>query len=267
MPADDAAPPELHRRRIEAAAPSLGPDTVFSHTSAAVIHGLPLLTRSHGLVEVVRTSGAHGGLTRMLRAHQSTIPDDDLDEVDGFRVTSLARTVSDLVRTLHFAEAVMVADAGLARELSREDLLARTAKGRGCRMAARALEFADPRAESPGESLSRVKIQQAGLPAPDLQKTFRDRFGHVFARVDFWWESLGLVGEFDGAVKYEAFVKDGQTAKNVVMAEKRREQALRDAGFEVVRWAWDDLWQHRLEHRLRAAIARRSRTNGAETCP
>ncbi|MFZ0530351.1 MAG: hypothetical protein WAL91_07435 [Propionicimonas sp.] len=257
-PADEADAALGHRRRLVATLPFLGPDTYFSHTSAATLHGLPLLAKRHGETVVVRTGGGHGNINPTLHARRAVLGEGEVAVVDGLPVTSLARTVGDLVRSLPFPEAVMVADAGLARGLQRGDLLARTASGRGCRLAARVLLFADPRAESPGESLSRVRLAQAGLPRPELQKRFFGADGGFLGRGDFWWEEFGLIGEFDGAAKYEALLRPGQTATQAILAEKRREQALQDAGFTLIRWTWADLWTPGLSDRIRRAMTRPS---------
>ena len=242
MAPDKPDPWVLHRRRIEAAAATLQPGSMFSHTSAALIHGLPLLSGRYGVVDVIRTNGGHGEITETMHARSATLDADEIADVDGLPVTSLARTATDLIRQLPFMEAVMVADAALLKGETLENLLARTAQGRGCRMAAAVLAFADGRAESPGESISRVKIHKAGLPIPDLQRNLHDANGEFLARTDFWWEGHRLAGEFDGIVKYEALVPEGKTVADVIRAEKRREQALRDEGIEVIRWTWDDLW-------------------------
>jgi hypothetical protein len=252
--ADDADLAEQHRRRLVAAVPFLGTETYFGHASAAVLHDLPLLAKRHQETVVVRTGGGHGSIRVTLHARRASLTGADLAVVHGLPVTSLLRTVADLVRSLPFGEAVMVADAALARGVDRDDLLVATASGRGCRMAARALLFADPRAESPGESLSRVRIAEAGLPAPELQKVHRGACGEFLARSDFWWERFRLVGEFDGAVKYGALVRPGQTAADVVMAEKRRERSLLDTGVSIIRWTWDDLWHPSFADRLRNAM-------------
>lgn len=252
----DGSPGDQHLRRLRAAGRFLGPETYFAHESAAALHRLPLLASRHARTVVVRTGGGHGVVHPTLHARRATLEVDDRVVVAGLPVTSLARTVADLVRGLPFAEAVMVADAALARGVDRLDLLNRTAKGRGCRMAARVLEFADARAESPGESFSRARISEWGLPRPELQHVIRDRTGRVLARVDFWWEEFGLVGEFDGAVKYEALVGPDERVADVVLAEKRREQQLRDLGFDVVRWTWPELWTPELASRLARAMTR-----------
>lgn len=261
MEADGPEPSVLHRRRVDAASSSLGASTYFCQTSAAVIHGLPLFAGRHGVAEVTRASGAHGSINDTLHARRVVVADDDTCEIDGLRVTTLGKTVADLIRWLPFAEAVMVADAGLHRGLTRGELCDRTTTGRGCRMAARVLEFADGRSESPGESLSRVRISHADLPVPELQTVLRDARGRFLGRVDFFWDESGVVGEFDGAIKYDELVPDGQTSADVIRAEQKREQGLRDAGFEVVRWGWDDLWTSDMTDRLRRVIASRSDTH------
>ncbi|MDQ4137617.1 MAG: hypothetical protein M3116_02065 [Actinomycetota bacterium] len=102
----------------------------------------------------------------------------------------------------------------------------------------RALEFADPLSESPGESLSRVVLHQLGFPPPVLQQRFEDWKG-VIGRADFWWPEHGVIGEFDGAVKYnESRYTGGRLPKEVLMAEKRRENRLRALGPRIARWDW-----------------------------
>ena len=250
----DGTPAELHVRRLRAAAPFLGPDTYFAHSSAAAVHRLPLMGSRHGETVVVRTTGGHGVVHPTLHARKAALRPQERAVVAGLPVTSLLRTVADLVRQFPFPEAVMIADAALARGVERAKLLQLTASGRGCRMAARALEFADPRAESPGESFSRARMSEWGLVRPELQQLIHDRTGRVLARVDFWWEAFGLVGEFDGAVKYGALVGPDQRIEDVVLAEKRREQLLRDLGLTVVRWTWSDLWGAELPARLARAM-------------
>jgi hypothetical protein len=75
--------------------------------------------------------------------------------------------------------------------------------------------------------------------------------------VDFGWPGLRTVGEFDGRVKYVRLLRPGQDPGDVVFEEKRREDDLRDAGLQVVRWGWDDLGDFDLvAARLRRAFRR-----------
>ena len=100
------------------------------------------------------------------------------------------------------------------------------------------IDFADGCSASPGESLSRVAIHAAGLPAPELQMSFYDRRGFI-GTVDFWWPEYRLIGEFDGKGKYlrEEYTH-GRTASQIVMEEKEREDRLRALGNGVTRWGW-----------------------------
>lgn len=246
---------DLHLARMAATAPYLGCDTFLSHCSAAVLHKLPVLPQRLAEVTVVRTAGGHGQIRPTIHARLASLTESEVTEIDGLPATSLSRTVQDLVKGLPFPEAVMVADAALARGLRRDQLLLATASGRGCRMARRALQFADPRSESPGESLSRVRLHQSGVPAPELQRDLRDIIGAFLGRGDFYWPDQRLVGEYDGMVKYGRLVGPGGSAEAVIRSEKRREGALTDAGYRVVRWTWEDLWPaDRLGRRLHTVL-------------
>src|SRR5690606_38175822 len=102
--------------------------------------------------------------------------------------------------------------------------------------ARRLVALADGRAESPAESVSRMQMMRSGVPTPTPQFTVRDADGNWVARCDFGWEDFKLVGEVDGMGKYGALLRPGQTAEMAVRDEKRREEAIRDAGYGMVRW-------------------------------
>jgi hypothetical protein len=179
--------------------------------------------------------------------------------IDGVRVTSAARAVVDIARTAEFESAVAVADAALrlrARRVEpptssrlRErgvtgpdlDAAVRRATGwPGVPDARRVVAFADARSESVGESRSRVAIALAGLPPPQLQ--WPVPLDGSTAYTDFAWPEQRTVGEFDGRVKYGRLLRSGQSPGDVVYAEKLREDAIRAADWEVVRWRWADLF-------------------------
>ncbi len=66
-----------------------------------------------------------------------------------------------------------------------------------------------------------------------------------------------MLGEFDGRVKYGRLLRPRQDPGDVVFAEKRREDEMRDAGWGVVRWVWADLADpDRLGARVRRALQR-----------
>ena len=106
---------------------------------------------------------------------------------------------------------------------------------------------ADPDAESPGESLCRARFLLLHAPMPTLQAPVFINGRHY--RVDFLWEELGIVGEFDGALKYGGTAQDSSEA---VYQEKLREDDLRTHFKTVIRIIWNDaLRVDALERELR----------------
>lgn len=223
---------------------------VVSHRSAAALLGLPVIGHLDDRVHVVRGPAGGGRSEGDVVRHTVAGRLEDVD-LDGVLVTSAARTVTDLARSEGLLAGVVAGDAALRAGLTTLDALRtevlQAGSGRGVRAARRAVDLVDPRSESPGESLSRVRLAEAGLPAPDLQHELYDAAG-LIGRVDFWWQDAGVVGEFDGRVKY------GTGDPDVLWDEKLREDRLRAAGHRVVRWTWADAWAGTpMTARLRAA--------------
>lgn len=253
-PDDDAA----RHRLLLAATLALVVDGVVSHASAAVLHGLPTfgpLDRVH----LTRPDG-RGKRRGYVHLHVAPLAPAEVVERDGVVVTSLARTVLDLARTLPYAEAVATADAALRLGLDRAELaevLGRAGRRPGIGAARRVVGFADGRSESVGESFSRVVLHRIGLPPSTLQLEVRDEAGVLVGRCDFGWEEHQTVGEFDGRIKYGRLLRPDQRVEEVVWAEKQREDAIRDLGRQLARWTWADLHRERLlEDRLRRAFRR-----------
>jgi hypothetical protein len=236
---------DRHRLLVHAALEQLGGDAVVSHVSAAVLHGLDVWAIPLGRAHLSRPGTSGGRRTRFLHRHAERLDADQLEVVDGVVVTSVAETVCALARTVPFEQAVVVADGALHRAKVTAAALAaavaRAAGRPGVGAAERVIAFADGRAESPGESRSRVAIRRAGLPVPVLQLPLRSARGARLGLADFGWPDHGVVGEFDGLEKYGRLVRPGRSAADVLVAEKRREDAMRDAGLRVVRWIWDEI--------------------------
>ncbi|MGH3906076.1 MAG: type IV toxin-antitoxin system AbiEi family antitoxin [Pseudonocardiaceae bacterium] len=242
-PPDDAA--ARHVLRVRADLEHLTDDAVASHASAAVLHGLPTWGVSLERVHVSRNRRSGGRVGRRVHVHVAPLKTDEVVTVDGITVTSPARTVVDLARSVPVEQAVVVADAALARGLvdraELDDAVQRATRWRGSPAAQRVVAFADGRSESVGESRSRVALRRAGLPDPVPQWEVRTADGLLVGRVDFGWPGLATVGEFDGRVKYGRLLRPGQQPGDAVYAEKLREDELRSMGLSVVRWTWPDL--------------------------
>ena len=236
---------QRHRLAVQAAARELSPDAVISHVSAAVLHGLPTWRTCLRRVHATRNRSSGGRRSRRVHIHVASLAADAITTVDGISVTTVARTVVDVARSVPFEEAVVVSDGALAsglisrREL--EEVCGGLAGRRGGPRARRVVSFADGRSESVGESRSRVAIVRSGLPEPVLQWEVRDRNRRLLGRADFGWPEHKVAGEFDGRLKYGRLVLPGQTAGDVYYEEKRREDAMRTVLRTVVRWGWDDL--------------------------
>ena len=86
-----------------------------SHASAAVLHRLPVPDSALGKVHLTRPRSVGGGKKRsLISLHSSRLEGPDVTEIGGIPVTSLARTVFDLARTLPFDQGVAAGDRALA---------------------------------------------------------------------------------------------------------------------------------------------------------
>lgn len=223
------------------------PGSVLSHQSAAASWGLPSPTFQdwHELdVCVTLPPGeGHGSQQRSARHRVLELAGEDVTrDAEGYAVTSIPRTATDLASGRSLPDALVILD-GAARRLveryvsrpHRSDYanprLAQAARDQftaACDRPGLASPIgrADPLRESAAESLSTGHFVLAGLPVPQYQARLTTAHGTFYP--DFFWPELGVIGEVDGAIKYEntdAFVQ-----------EKQREQILRDLGYIVIRW-------------------------------
>jgi len=165
----------------------------------------------------------------------------------GLLVTPLAETVIGVISKEDFTAGVVLADHAIRSRrvsgppVSKDELFQAASpipSAARRHWVAQGLDFASPQSESAGESLSRAQMHLLGFPAPTLQAKFLWE-GSLLARTDFFWPKYRLIGEFDGDAKYLNDEYLGtQTARQAVLAEKKREDRLRAAGFRVVRWDW-----------------------------
>jgi hypothetical protein len=242
---DLGKPEHRHRLRIAAAVPRVAADAVVSHVSAAVLLGLPVWGLHLRRVNVTRPRRSGGSRSGRLHVHTAGVDPDEILLVDGIAITSPARTVVDIARTATFEQAVAVADAALFRHLldraALDGAVERASRRPGAPAARRVVSFADPRSEGVGESRSRVLMARHAVATPVLQWEVTGSAGEVLGRADFGWPDRGWVGEFDGLVKYGRLLRPGEVPADALVAEKRREDAMRNRLRGFSRWIWDDL--------------------------
>ncbi|HEX4658645.1 MAG TPA: type IV toxin-antitoxin system AbiEi family antitoxin domain-containing protein [Streptosporangiaceae bacterium] len=252
--ADD--PARMHALRVAAALLPARTLASASHESAAILHDLDLLERpAESLVTLTRPPHVRGSRAsgKDLKIHAATLSPGHVTKHYGLPVTSVARTVVDLARTLPFQQGVVVADSALhARKTAHDDLarvLAACSNWPGAERARRVVAFSDHRSESVLESCARVTFDDYGLPAPELQVDIGD--DQFIGRVDFYWGKYLTIAEADGMLKYADATR--------AVKQLERDQMLREAGYKVVHFTWRQLFREtdRLIARIRDAFARR----------
>ena len=112
-------------------------------------------------------------------------------------------------------------------------------------------------ADGPLESASRLVIEELGFAAPVLQRRLWLPLSGQEVYLDFYWEGERIAGEADGYGKYLGPGGPGGAATKVI-AEKQREDEIREQVAGLLRWDWQDMWRrHPLEQKLiRAGIPR-----------
>lgn len=245
-------PRRTHVLHVYAAMDNVGADSVASHQSAAVMHDIDLLKDPGQIVSLTVPPG-HRRVPRAGRVilHIAALSRVQLDRMYRVPVTSPARTVADLARTLPFMEAVVVADSALHKDLIGKEqalfVLESCAAWPGASRARRVIEFANGGAESALESCGRVILAERGVEAPEVQHSIEGP-GYRYS-VDLYYAKYKTIVEFDGMVKYET--------KKDLRDQFKRDRILRDAGYQVIHVTWEEVFRtpELLVERIRKAFA------------
>ena len=230
---------------------------LYSHTSAARLRRLHLwdVDNTIHVLQKVRPSNERHG--RDVRCHTRPYGEHDIAIVNGLQTTSLERTVADCAMMLRYRQALILTDHALrlGAEQSTLQAMADALDGRrGIRTFRRVLATADPRSESPGESLTRELILRLRFRPPVPQLEVSSRAGRH--RLDFAWKEEKVALEFDGKTKYF----DYRPTPEVIFEERRREKALEEEGWRFVRVEWKDLFREQeFKNRILRALAGRPR--------
>ncbi len=206
---------------------------VFSHDSAALLWGLPLWT----VPDVVHVYQRHRPGARRdptTRRHLGAPAVAAVTLTGGLPATTLALTAVDCARAMTPRAALVVVDAALRAGAPRAEmlrLLALDPTGRGSARARAVVLLGDAGAESPQESALRFLLLRAGMPQPETQVRIDTPVGTFWA--DLGWERWRVVLEYDGRPKY--------ADPDALIREKRRHDALVEAGWRVIRVTKEDL--------------------------
>ncbi|WP_405058065.1 hypothetical protein OG474_35730 [Kribbella sp. NBC_01505] len=236
-------------RAISACAQAAHPGSVVGHFSAARLTGLSTwVDRARSAAPpddaawLTRPPGSQRNQRRPnIVVRRAGLPPADLSRHGWLPVTSAARTVVDLARELPTREAIVTVDDALRAGTTSAELTAvleRQEQWPGVRRARATIAFGDARAESPLESITRIRCATGGLPAPELQVQFFDGFNWMPERVDLWWPEFRTAAEADGLAKYEAATAEER--RHLLRLAHRRDQRLSDRGIELVHFGWED---------------------------
>jgi hypothetical protein len=209
---------------------------VVSHRAAAELWdiAIPLVDRADVRVDLIVPGAGRAESRSDRRIHRLDLSADERTEVRRQPVTTRSRTWRDLAAVLEPPALLAVTDQLVRRPGGRDSLaeqLARRPRGRGCARARAVLALADPRSESPLESVVRWIFHSGGLPRPELQYVLRDPAGGFLARADFAWPQRRVVVEIDG---------DLHRAREVFVKDVRRQNVVVTAGWTLLRYTSAD---------------------------
>jgi hypothetical protein len=229
---EDSLP--LRAAAVAKVAPS---DAVACRQTAAWLLGIDTLALSEHAdtpkVDFVRQTNARAVKISRASGHSQTLLPGDVVDWHGVRVTSPLATAVHLARHLRRPFALSALDAmaraGLITRLEVQEAVRRFPHHPGIVQARELAALIDPGAESPGESWLRLRMIDAGFPAPVPQVEITDGVNHY--RVD-----LGFLDPIPGtADRHLGLEYDSDRWHGT--AEQQRQDSVRRT--RLSRLGWD----------------------------
>jgi hypothetical protein len=233
---------------LSAVARRLPAGAAFSGWTAAWLHGLDVTPRDPIEVTIPELIGTRRRAGASVS--RAALSSEEIVLRRGLPTTSALRTVVDLAARTPLTEGVVAADMFLHKgQVSMADLRAYIAEHPGAKGIARlrrAVEVAEPKAESAMETRLRMLLVLAGLPRPAVQVSVRDDRGRFLGRPDLLYRVQGLAIEFDGGNHRDRMVEDN-----------RRQNGLIGAGFRLLRFTAADVYgsPHAVAMQVRHGLA------------
>lgn len=230
---------------------------VMSHDSAALELDMPILATQPEIIHVTRPD-VHGSRTMCgVKHHTAVYREDQVVTIGGIDVLEPARTAVDIAREHGYEAGVVACDSAMRLGVSRAQLRSAYAPmtcWRHVTVVRSAVEFADGRSGSVGESVLRPIVDSLGLGPIETQFQIVIQ-GQLFC-CDL---RVGRhLFEFDGKVKYLSRDQGGvatKTPEQVLWDEKIRQDLLCGVGLGMSRIVWSELWGSQREQ-LRARLRR-----------
>lgn len=244
------------------------PDAVLSHTTAARLHGMPLPPsyRNEPVLHLTRPADSASTTRRQVRCHRRKLAKSDVVRpVPGIRVTSPARTFTDLAGILPLPDLVVVGD-WLVSEHERsygrvrravvplEALQAYVYALRWVpriRTVRRAVDLVRVGVDSPPETLLRLLLHDAGLPEFRPNLPLLDSTGRPVVWTDLGCPEYRTSVEYDGA---------HHLTREQQLRDHNRDLLVSELGWHQVKISADDM--RRGNHWVAGKVARGLRLGG-----
>lgn len=215
-------------------------DAFYSHSTAALLYGapLPFPLELDERVHIGVTSSEPPPHARGISGHHLDLVPHDIQQLNGIRLTSPARTWFDLSSVLSLDDLVAVGDYFVHRDrrfTTRHEitlLLDSLFGKRGIRQARQAVHLLRDRSESRPESKTRVAFFLGGLPEPEINHTLVDSESGKKMRPDFIFRDARVIVEYQG---------DYHRTKDQWRKDMTRRAKLEAAGWYVMEINADDL--------------------------
>lgn len=230
--------------RALAAHVAMTKEHVLSHSSAGLVHRLPMLNPPNDIVHVTRP-GVHGSRTEHgVKHHLAGFTREAVVNIDGVATLDLARTAVDIGREHGYMHGLVACDSARQRGVTMPELwstLDAMPHWPHLSVARAGVEDSDPGAESVGETLAREFLHSLGLGPVHTQFSVECNERVYFADLRI---GRHLV-EFDGRGKYQRQNFGGTADRpegQVLWEEKRRQTEICGQGYGMSRLVWSDFW-------------------------
>lgn len=236
-----------------AAVLAVGPGAVASHRDAAWLHGLR--PGNHARTDVTTTRRGVASHGRIAVHRTSALHAEDVTEVDGIPVTTVARTLADLAGVVppdHLAKALSEAERLLMLDMrALERAIERTRTRTGPGLTRLRAVLADHAAHGVEHDRSRMErrfaalVREAGLPRPRLNHLVEG------VEVDAVWPRERVAVELDSWSFHHH--------RRAFQRDREKGNALAAAGWTVLRFTYRDVTERPREvaARLSPLVVRR----------
>jgi very-short-patch-repair endonuclease len=238
----DSAQPDSPLLRVRAAGKVIPAGSVVCDRTALWVHAADLVGPDGRYefppIDVYRLAGRTRVRRPQCQGGTRTLEAPDVMEIDGVLVTTPLRSALDLGRLTRRADALVALDALMrVGGFAVPDMVAELPRfkgARGVRQLRQLVPMADGRSESPAESLARLQVLDAGLPAPAVQYEVRTTLGILVYRLDLAYPDILLAIEYDG--------REYHTSDEDRAHDRQRREYLRRLGWTFVVLTADDVY-------------------------